>query len=119
MKHLSEFIHSLDLVRARPLPSRVTALPAHAMEAVFGVPDEDICIYLADERELDEEGVGQPIAGELGLDLPAAEYRVAAYDPKTGVFSPYTRFQGGPGVTLEVPAFTHDLLIRIKKAHRD
>ncbi len=119
MKHLSEFIHSLDLVQARPLPGMVTALPAHAMEAVFGVPGEDICIYLADERELDEAGVGQPIAGRLGLDLPAAEYGTAAYDPKTGVCSPYTRFQGGPGVTLEVPAFTHDLLIRIKKAHRD
>ena len=42
MKHLSEFIHSLDLVRARPLPGMATALPAHAMEAVFGVPGEDI-----------------------------------------------------------------------------
>jgi hypothetical protein len=119
VKHLSEFIHSLDLVRARPLPGMVTALPAHTMEAVFGVQGEDICIYLADERELDEEGSGQPIAGELDLDLPAAEYRVAAYDPKTGVCSPYTTFQGGPGVTLEVPAFAHDLVIRIKKAHKD
>ncbi len=119
MRYLSEFIHSLDLVRGRPLPGTVTALPAHTMEAVFGVPGEDICLYLADERELDEEGVGQPIAGELSLDLPAAEYRVAAYDPKTGVYSPYTRFQGGRGVRLEVPAFTHDLLIRIEKAHRD
>src|SRR6185436_17268270 len=51
-KILSEFIHSLDLVRARPLPDLVQATPPDTLEVVFGIPDEDICIYLADEREL-------------------------------------------------------------------
>src|SRR6185436_16946696 len=41
-KILSEFIHSLDLVNARPLPGVVEAAPPHALDAAFGIAGEDM-----------------------------------------------------------------------------
>jgi hypothetical protein len=115
MKHLSTYVHSLDLVRARPMPVALTSQPPHTCTSVFGVPGEDVSIYLADQRELDEPGVGQPIAGEISLDLSPGDYRVACFDPQTGVYSPWVRMQGGPAACVEAPEFVHDIVLRIRR----
>ena len=128
MKHLSTFIHSLDLVRARPLPGLLSEQPAHTLEVNFGVEGEDYCVYLADERELPSarnlpEGqggdpqAGQPLSGHITLSLPAGHYTAARFDPKTGLYSPALLVQaGGTGTRLSVPAFVHDVVIRITRA---
>jgi len=126
MKHLSEFVHSLDLVQARPLPDVVKARPAHTLETVFGVAGDDYAIYLADERELAaarglddgdaiDRGAGQTIEGELVLDLPDGTYQMSCYSPATGLYSPALPLQGGPAARVGLPAFTHDLAVRIQR----
>lgn len=124
--HLARFIHSFDLARARPIAGLVRELPPHTLEAAFGVAGEDFAVYLADERENAsardlpdgdqvERGAGQPINGELALDLPEGEYEAAAYDPQTGQYSPAVPIQGGAGARLRLPEFRHDLALRIRR----
>jgi hypothetical protein len=126
MKHLSAFIHSLDLVRARPLPGRLLELPAHTLEVVFGLDGEDLCLYLADERELPSasglpEGqvgdpdAGQPLTGHVALIVPPGAYEASLFDPKTGLYSPaLTLHSDGSPVRIALPAFVHDLVVRIR-----
>lgn len=115
MKYLSEFIHSIDLVRARPLGNWLRARPEHILESVFAVDNQDYCIYLADMRELNEPGQGEPIDGEIVLDLPAGEYGVASYSPVSGLYSPALPLTGGAGIHLALPPFVHDILIRVRR----
>lgn len=114
-KHLSGFIHSLDLARSRPLPQLVTQTPAHIVEATLGVPGEDLAIYLADERELDEPGAGTPLCGKLALNLEPGTYRVSCFSPETGLSSPGLAMTGGPATVLDLPIFTHDLAVRVTR----
>lgn len=138
MGWLATFMHSLDLLRAHPLPDLLKSQPAHILEIGFGVPGEDLVIYLADERELTSArrpsdlatmmpGVvpseligisakaGQPISGEIVLDLPTGSYTVACFDPKTGQYSPAILLQGGANTRLTLPTFVHDLVVRIRR----
>ena len=123
MGYLSAFIHSLDLVRARPLSGFLTSQPENTLEAVFCVEGEDICIYLADERELPAArgltdvtpGAGRPISGEIAFDLPEGSYEVASYDPKTGQYSQGMNIAGGEGTHLSVASFVHDTVIRVQR----
>lgn len=127
LKYLSEFIHSIDLARARPLMGLVQELPPHTLEVAFGVEGEDYCIYLADEREEaaalglpdgdhQERGAGQPISGQITLGLPEGDYQVACFDPKTGLYSPAIKINGDRSrLHLTVPEFIHDLVLRIRR----
>jgi len=113
MGHLAGFVHSLDLARARPAPRLVQAQPEHTVEAVLAVPGEDYRIYLADERELDEPGAGDPLRGDLVLDLPEGGYRADCFSPETGLYSPAVPLTGGPGARLHLPEFRQDVAVRI------
>ncbi len=88
------------------------------------MPGRDICIYLADERELPtarglppdvaaDPAAGRPIEGSIELDLAGGPYWVAIYDPSTGLYSPAAVLEGGNAVSLRLPPFTHDLVIRL------
>jgi hypothetical protein len=127
MGYLAGFIHSIDLVRARPLPGLLKALPPYTLDVTFGVTGEDYCVYLADERELaaargllaehpTPRGPGDPMVGHIALDLPAGTYEVASYDPKTGMYSPSMPFHGGAGTQITLPTFVHDIVIRIRRS---
>ncbi len=116
MKHLSEFIHSLDLVRARPAPGWLKERPAPTLDCALAAGEEEMCVYLADERELDEPGCGDPIRGALAFDLPAGPYEAACYTPATGAHSVWLPIEGRPGARLVLPEFTHDLVVRVRKA---
>ena len=88
MKNLSEYIHSLDLIRTKPLEAKIGNLPDHVVASSFGVGDEDFFIYLADARELGETGHGEPIKLELMLALEPGSYQMRAYSPVSGLYSP-------------------------------
>lgn len=115
MKHLSEFIHTVDLVHARPFTSFLRNQPPRTLESVFGVEGKDYCIYLADERELEEAGCGEPISGELKLDLPTGFYDLSCYSPVTGLYSPKIQLAGGTEIEFKIPEFRHDLVVRIRQ----
>ncbi len=115
MGHLSSFVHALDLARARPLTGFLQEQPPHTIASVLAVAGEDYCIYLADERELTAAGGGEMIAGNLAFDLPDGQYEVSCYSPVTGEFSPALTCVGGPGQKVAVPAFHHDIVVRVKR----
>lgn len=115
MKILSEFIHTVDLVRAKPAVGLLTELPAHLVESVLAVEAEDYCIYLADEREREDAGCGSPIGGSIKLDLPAKSYLVSFFSPATGLYSPSLAIEGGGETNVNVPEFVHDIVVRITK----
>lgn len=115
MKHLSEFIHSMDCVRARPVPGFLKAQPARTVESVFAVEGEDYAVYLADDRELKEPGCGDAINGDIALSLPEGSYRVSCYSPVTGLYSPAIGVEGGGTVALDLPEFRHDIVVRMER----
>jgi hypothetical protein len=127
MKNLSTFIHSFDMARAKPLPGVVKQAPAFALDSAFGVADEDFCIYLADERELPaardlpdgavgDPSAGSPIEGVLVLDLSAShDYDVRCFDPTSGLYGPSIRVHGDAQTQITLPAFVHDLAIRVTR----
>jgi hypothetical protein len=114
MKHVSEYLHGLDLVRGRPLAQGVKAQPAGTVAAAFGVDGEDVSIYLADARERSEPGAGSCIEGELVVDLPPGDCQVAWYSPVSGLQGPALSVRGGPDTRLAIPAFQHDLVVRLR-----
>ncbi|MCC6456248.1 MAG: cellulase family glycosylhydrolase [Caldilineaceae bacterium] len=127
MKHLSTFIHSFDLERARPLTAVIEQTPPFVLGAAFGVPNEDFCVYLADERELPaardlpdgQEGnpeAGFPITGTVVLNLPETTYQASCFDPKSGLYSPATTIHGGQRTRVTLPSFVHDIAIRFRRA---
>ena len=127
LTHLSRFVHSLDLIRARPLPELLKGRPEGTAGAAFGVEDEQMCVYLADCRELPaardlpesertDPEAGEPIAGAIGLDLPPTVFFVSAFDPKTGLRSPAASVEGRNAVEINVPPFVHDTVICIERA---
>jgi hypothetical protein len=115
MKHLSRYIHGIDLVRARPLPGFLQQRPPHTVESVLAVAGESYHVYLADEREWNEPGAGEPIAGAIEFDLPPGDYRVSCFSPVTGEGSPLLPLRGGPRVRIVLPSFTHDLVVCIRR----
>lgn len=114
MGHLGRFMHSIDLVHALPITGWVEEKPEHTVESVFGVEGEDYCIYLADGREREEQGCGEPILGELRFDLPPGNFEVLCFSPVDGVYSPVVWVDGGKQQRVDVPAFQHDLVVRIR-----
>ena len=114
MKHLSDFVHAFDFIHAVPLRNALKEQPPHTCESVLAVTGKEYAIYLADERELIEPGAGESIQGSIHLSLPAGPFRVAAFSPVTGLYSPWSTISGGPDTRILVPEFSHDIVIRIE-----
>lgn len=109
--HLARFVHRMDLAHARPLPEIVAAAPKPVVATAFGVPGREVAVYLPDAREAEEPGCGEPIAGELELALPAGAWRVACYDPKTGVESPAIAMTSDGALRMTLPEFAEDIVV--------
>ncbi len=115
MKHLSQFVHSVDLARARPLQDALSGLPPHLQESVLAVEGEDYAIYLADDRELSEQGAGGPISATLTLDLPPGLWHAACFSPRTGEYSPWIEIGAGGNTRFLTPEFRHDIVVRARR----
>ena len=116
LKHLSEFIHSIDLVRAKPLVGWLQEQPDNTIESVLAVEGEDYCIYLADERELSEPDTGDIIQGKIAFDLPEGSYKMACFSPMAGMYSPWMLIQFEKPIRVSVPEIQHDIVIRVKRS---
>ena len=128
-RHLSSFVHDLDLVAGRPLPSVATGTPDHTVAVVFGVLADsvtDLAVYIADARELSGardlfsepvHGAGEPINGQLQLSLPPGEYTARRYDPESGNYQESSAISGGSQpAAISVTNLVHDCVLRIQPA---
>jgi len=114
IKHLSMFVHSMDLVHARPRPDLISQAPPHTVASVLAVEGQEYAIYLADAREVENPGLGDSIRGDVMVSLPPGRWTVTIVDPVTGQESTRPSIDGGMS-RLELPEFRHDVAIRIKR----
>ena len=114
MQNLSEFMSSLDYVHSAPATDWVQGLPAHAVASGLSVTGRDYIVYLADDREVTDPTAGEPISGLVTLSLPPGTFDVSVYSPAAGKYSPAIAVESG--ARLALPPFTHDIVIRARKA---
>lgn len=122
-RHLSAYVHDLDLVRSRPLPESLHSTPPDTIAVAFGVPDTDYSVYVADAREyagiraLDaDEGdreAGEPVGGTMVIDLPDTMMAFSIFEPTTGLRVKRQLIRGGPETRVELEPFQHDIVIRL------
>lgn len=115
LKHLSNFIHSMDVPRTKPLGDWLLEKPVGALECTLAVEGEDYAVYLADPREVTDAESGSPISGAIRFAVPAGEYFVTTFSPVSGSASPALRIAGGQETTLELVPFRHDVVVRISR----
>ncbi len=113
---LARFVHTFELVSARPLRGVAQSVPDTVCESVFGVAGEDFAAYLADEREVEDADLGSPIRGMLELKVPAAIYGVCCISPLTGAVSPEVTVASlDCRLKVALPEFQHDILVRVRR----
>jgi len=115
MKHLSEFIHSLDFVHSRPLRGFPVAKPEGTNAATLAIGRGEWVVYLADSREINEFEYGSPRSGKLVLPLPEGRYEARLYSPEKGEYieDGIQLFNNGKA-TLMLKSFTHDIVVHVK-----
>lgn len=114
MKNLSEFFHSFDFVRSRPLVNWLQNKPPGTLESVLGIDREEYVIYLADARELTDATANSPTHAALTLPLPAGRYEARIYSPASGLYSPAMWIHSQGSADIDLPAFSEDIVIRIR-----
>jgi hypothetical protein len=115
MKHLSEFIHSFDFIHARPTPGWIESKPKPLVVATVALAGSDYVVYLADGRQETDPSAGEPVSGPVSAMLPQGNFRASLYSPVTGMYSPVLRVQGGQRLTIELPPFQHDIVLRVQR----
>jgi Family of unknown function (DUF6298) len=115
MQHLSTFIHGRDLAAARPGLSWVSGVPPIVVCVGYGVAGHEYVAYLADRREIDEPGCGESVSGSATVTLPDGRFRLAAFSPTSGTWSPAMPIFGGGRTDIELPEFRHDVVLVAKR----
>lgn len=114
--YLARYLHTFDLVHARPLRDIVVSSPSEACISAFGIAGEDMGFYLADQREEESEEAGELLRGVLEIQVPPALYEVSCFNPLTGVASPAIPLRVlDAGLQLTLPEFQHDIVVRVTR----
>lgn len=111
-KYLQEYFTGIDIVSVRPLSDVVVDKPAHVTVCVIGREGEECHIYLADNREITEEGYGSKVSGSITLRITQGVYFVQIFSPESGMFSHRFAIKL-PNSRIDLPEFTHDIVLRI------
>jgi hypothetical protein len=119
MRHLSQFIHGFDFIRAKVDRAWIRGLEKPLAVTGLAAGDSEFAAYIADAREWDEAGAGQSIQATATLALPEGRYLVSLYSPETGVESPGVEIAGGSPAPLRLPAFHHDIVVRARRMSAD
>ncbi len=106
------FIKDIDFINGCPLPEAASVDSIEILECVYGT--EGVCynIYLANIKEIDEEGYGDEVNSVIELNIEKGSYNVIFYSPEIGteikdiINIEYT-------YSLKLPPFKHDLAIRL------
>ncbi|HEV8068791.1 MAG TPA: hypothetical protein VGP76_13725 [Planctomycetaceae bacterium] len=116
MKHLSDFMQTIDFVHARPGPDWIVQKPPHVVDATLALPGGGYLSYLADDREVTDPNRGRPISGTVSLRIAPGNYRASFYSPTTGVSSPGIVIKGSDTpVTIELGSFEHDIVLQVSR----
>lgn len=116
IRHLSEFIHSFDFIRGRPVPDWLEHEMERVVASTMAIEGEDYICYLADAREVTDGGLGEPVMGEVTFELPPGRYRLRLYSPASGLYAPATALEGGRRVAIQLEPFQHDLAVRVTRS---
>jgi len=71
--------------------------------------------YLADGRELADPGAGDVMAGKVSIRLPDGDYELSLYSPVSGESSPGIAMKGGVQVSVALPEFRQDIVVRVMR----
>jgi len=113
MKHLSVFIHSLDFVHMAPFRDFCSQVPEATIAVALGKLGKDYAIYVADAREIDERGYGEPCSGNLVFSLPAGNYEARLYGPVAGQYTGKVVKLKGGDASMTLEPFVHDIVVHI------
>src|SRR5262245_52241206 len=119
MKHLSEFFHSFDFVRSQPLLNWIDNKPESVIDSTLSIPGKEYFAYLAYAREVADMKSGEAIQAKLLLHLSAGRYDGRFYSPVSGNYSPALTLSSDGKAEIDLPAFRHDLVFRIRKTGDD
>ena len=115
LKHLSTFIHSTDFVHTTPVRGFCKESPSHTLAVTLTNPGQEYIIYVADKREKEDPGCGEPCSGQLRFALPAGQYQARFYQPATGGYTGERRAISGGELVLPLEPFVHDLVVHVQK----
>jgi hypothetical protein len=113
MGHLSEFIHSFDVIHAKPGADWLSTTAGSTVVSALSVEGKDYIGYIADGREVGDAGAGEPLSGQVSFNLPAGRFAVRLYSPESGLYSPAWRVEGGKRSTMDLAPFRHDVALRV------
>jgi hypothetical protein len=116
MKHLADFMQTVDFVHARTAANWIVDKPPHVLESALSLPGDNYVAYLADDREAEDPGSGQPISGHVSVRLPNGHFSARLYSPTTGLSSPAIPVSGNDQ-TVEIPLapFEQDVVLRVAR----
>jgi len=116
MQHLSEFMAGFDFVNSRPAPDWISSMPDQMVASTLSAGDRDYAAYLASSREVNDPEAGRATGGKVAFGLPEGRFEIRVYSPVTGEFSPAIAMTGARTVTLDLPPFREDIVIRARLA---
>ncbi len=116
IKHLSDFVSTLDVVHARVAADWILRKPPHLIDSASPFREGEFVAYLADDREVTDPEAGHMISGDLSIRLPEGRYLASFYSPTAGLYSPAIPVQGDPKeVTLHLPPIEQDIVLVVKR----
>jgi hypothetical protein len=116
MKHLSDFMQTIDFVHARPATDWIVQKSPHVVDAALALPGGGYVAYLADDREVTDPNCGRPISGTMSLRIAPGNYRASFYSPTTGSSSPAVVLKGGDTpASVELAPFEHDVVLQVSR----
>ena len=114
MKHLADFMQTVDFVHAHTATNWIVDKPPHVLESALSLPGDNYVAYFADDREADDPGCGQPISGHVSVRLPNGHFSASLYSPTTGLSSPAIPVSGNDEpVVIPLAAFEQDVVLRV------
>ena len=113
--HLAKFMQTVDFIHAKPGAGWISGLPAHIVPSGMAVAGRDYVVYLADARELGDAHANEEIRTRVVLEVPAGDYSVSVMTPQTGVSSQTVTIKSNGKLSIQVPAFKEDIVVRAEK----
>ena len=115
IKHLSDFMQTIDFVHAHPRPHWIVEKPPHVVDSALALPGGEYVAYLADDREVDDPTAGQRISGRISVHLPAGRYLATFFRRQPASTRRHSLGSRDKPVVLQLAPFEHDVVLRVTR----